>query len=159
MDRRSFLVGLAAASAGCIDGFGDDEPRFSGPTEEDPDVVDVRYRQFTAEEVSSIRSAAREIPYEDLVANLEGHAGAAIVFSGTVIVITEHDDHVVYQISYAGNPSQVQWAFGSWTGAAVEEASQVTCWGEVLGPEVFTQGMGEELTVPAIAIADVEQEG
>jgi len=154
MERRSFIAGLAAASAGCLDGFG--EPRFMGPTEEDPDVVDIRYRAFSAEEVRSIRSDAREIAYEDLVADLEGHAGTAIVFRGTVIVITEHDDHFVYQISFAGDPTAVQWAFGSWTGEPVLEASSVTCWGEVLGPEVFTQGMGEELRVPAIAIAAID---
>lgn len=155
MDRRAFLASLpVVASAGCLGTGG--EPRFAGPTDEDPDVVDVRYRAFTESEVTTIREDASEIPYDDLQSNIDAHVGAAIVFRGTVIVITEHEDHFVYQISMAGDPTQVQWAFGSWTGPAVEEASRIVGWGEVLGPEVFTQGMGEELTVPAIAIADVE---
>lgn len=157
MNRRGFLAcsGFTALT-GCIGSFGSGEPRFDGPTEEDPDEVDVRYRRFTEDEVRSITSSAQEIPYDDLLSNIESYVGTPIVFGGTVIVINELDDHFVYQISMAGNPNQLQWAFASWTGRGVEEASRVTCWGEVLGPEIFTQGMGEELTVPAIAIADIE---
>ena len=158
MKRRAVVTGLATLSAGCLGGLPAAEPRYLGPTEEDPDVVDIRYREFTDEEVSRIRAEAREIPYDDLVADLDGLAGEPIVFGGTVIRITEQPDHFVYQISYAGDATQIQWAFGSWTGTGVEESSRVTCWGEVLGPEIFTQGMGEELTVPAIAIADIELE-
>lgn len=157
MKRRGFLVAAGVPLlAGCVAGIGDDEPRFMGPTEEDPDTVDVRYRAFTEDEIDTIRSEARTIPYDDLLANVDAHVGSPIVFDGLLVTIREEADHFVYQISMAGNPQELQWAFASWTGAAFEEAAFVTCWGEVLGPEVFTRGMGEELTVPAIAIADME---
>lgn len=157
MKRRRFLVAAGVPLlAGCVAGIGDDEPRFMGPTEEDPDAVDVPYRAFTAEEAESIRSGAREVPYDELIENIDSYAGEAIVFDGLLILIHEHEDHFVYRISVFGDPTQLQWIYASWTGRAFEEAAAVTCWGEVIGTEQFMQAMGEDMTVPAIAIADME---
>lgn len=154
MYRRGVLTGLGVAGlAGCL-GIGG--PRFEGPTEEDPDVVDIRYRTYTPDEIQSIKSEAAEIPYDDLLANIESLVGAPIAFRGFIITIQDNDDHVVYRIAVPGDPDRLQWVFASWTGARFEEAASVSCWGEVLGPEVFTEGMGRELTVPAIAIADMD---
>lgn len=128
-----------------------------GPHRGGPDTVDIRYRTFTPDEIESIRSEAEEIPYDDLLANIESLAGDPIAFRGFIITIQDNDDHVVYRIALPGNPDRLQWVFASRTGARFEEAASVSCWGEVLGPEVFTEGMGRELTVPAIAIADMER--
>lgn len=148
-------VGVAGIT-GCLGNVGLGGSRYQGPTEEDPDEVDIRYRTFTQDEIRSIKSEAEEIPYDDLLSNIESLVGEPIVFRGSIITIQDNGDHFVYRIAVPGNPNRLEWVFASWTGAGFEEVDSVRCWGEVLGPESLTEGMGEELTVPAIAIADME---
>lgn len=151
MDRRTFLGAAGLALAGCA-GSGS---RFSGPTEEDPDEIDLRYRSYTDEEVASIKREAGPLPYDAVLAAPESHAGDPVRVEGFVADVLEREDHVVFRIPADGSIERMLHA--SWTGEALPDGTSVTCWGEVLGVEVFSEGMGREVTEPALALAAIER--
>jgi hypothetical protein len=63
-------------------------------------------------------------------------------------------DYSVLVLSYDGRGGDV--VLGSWLGGRYLQGDIVTYWGEVLGTETYGTVNAGQLTVPAIAIADVE---
>lgn len=172
MDRRSFLstAGVTGmlALAGCVsssDDSGsegsteeqeeDDGSELQGSTQEDQELVDLQYREWTESEVETVKDEASELEdYGDLARNAEDRAGEYITFTAEVIQNLEGDNYSALLLALDDYAEET--VYGSWTGSRYIEGDIVTVWAEVLGIETYqTAGMGQR-TVPALAIADIE---
>jgi len=163
MDRRGYLTGVCAtittAVAGCggSDGSGGGTPTgsgFQGPTEEDNELVGLQYRDYTDSEVETIKAEAQGVEYDSLARNAEDREGDYIKFIAIVAQNLETDNYRAFLLSFDNAGTQL--TYGSWTGDRFLEGDVVSVWAEVLGTETYVQGTGEQKTVPALSIADIE---
>lgn len=130
------------------------ESKFKGPTEEDRDYVELRYRDYTESEVEEIKANADDFQYRTVFRDIEDWVGHPFKFTGTIIQALELETHFTFLI--AVNDSIDELVYASWTGERFLEDDRVRCWAEVLGTEIYETGAGSENTVPALAIADIE---
>jgi hypothetical protein len=126
-----------------------------GPTEEDSDSVDLQYRDWSDDEVSTVKSEATDVSdYEDLSRNAEDRAGEYVTFDAVVLQNLDGENYSALLLSLNGSPSEA--IYGSWTGDRYIEGDNVTVWAEVLGLETYQTAAVGQRTIPALALADVE---
>lgn len=164
MRRRTFLAAAAAGSlAGCSESDGGGPPaptptpegsEFRGPDGEDRARVDLKYRDYTDEEVEVIKDAADELGYQTVLRDSEDYVGDPVTFTGMIGQVLESDEYFVFFI--AANNSAEELLYASWVGDRFSENDRVECWGQVLGTEIYNTSSGSENTVPAIALADIQ---
>ncbi|MFB6183806.1 MAG: hypothetical protein ABEI96_04560 [Haloarculaceae archaeon] len=128
--------------------------RFSGPTEESRQFVDLRYRTYDAEAVRQIEGAALQLPYDALARNADDYRGEAIHDTGTIEYTVSFETHDVFAVEL-DDPGRNE-ILGSWTGESYAKGTDISFWGEVLGNELYTATDGTLRRVPAVALAAIE---
>lgn len=157
MNRRSALITLGIALAGCTGGSEDsEEPRFGGPTREDSNKVDVQWHDWTDNEIATKKEAAIEIGYSDLMRNIEERTGNTVHFSRTLVIqVLEAGPDDTYIIGLSLDAAGQEILYVSWVGERVVRGDIVKIWGHVLGSEQYQTGAGSQRTVPALSLVDL----
>ncbi|WP_049987118.1 hypothetical protein [Halobellus rufus] len=129
---------------------------FQGYTDEDPNYVDVQYRDYTEPEIEDIKEAAESPSYEDLFRNIDSTRGREVTYEGTVQQAIAAEDGSYFALFILIDGNFEKQTYVSWTGERFIQGDSVEFWGQVLGPETYVTGAGSQNTVPAIAAADME---
>lgn len=157
LNRRQFLAVIGTASiAGCSGSESGSEDGLRGPTSEDTQAVDLQWREWSDEEISTAKAEASEVDYDELLRNAESMVGDYVTATTVVGQSLEGPDanYTALLLSYDQLGQEV--AYGSWTGDRYIRGDVITYWGEVLGTETYETSQQGQLTVPAVTIADIE---
>ncbi|WP_157533189.1 hypothetical protein [Haloferax profundi] len=167
MKRRDYLaatgVGVATLFAGCT-GSQENSPtpttagEYYGPTTENSTDVDLRFRDFTADGIAAVRNNASSPAYSHLLENIDSYTGEAVYYLGTVGRVTKLDREDTYYFVVAADDSWHNLLYASWVGDRVHRGDEITLWARVLGTETYQPLQGDQRTIPALAVADIDIE-
>lgn len=128
---------------------------YYGPTSENPKYVDLQYRNFKQQEIEAVKNKATSPGYRDLFRDIDAYTDKAVHYRGAVGQVMEGgmEDHYYLFIGIDGSSEKILYA--SWVGDRVLRGDRIEFWARVLGTESYQTGGGSQITVPALAIADL----
>lgn len=157
LDRRRFLAVVGSVSiAGCSGSSDESEDGLRGPTSEDTQVVDLQWRDWSDEEIATVKDEADEVSYDELLRNAEDMVGEYVTATTVVGQSLEGPDANYTALLLVYDQLGQKPMYGSWTGDRYIRGDTVTYWGEVLGTETYETSQQGQLTVPAVTVADIE---
>jgi hypothetical protein len=131
----------------------DNTSEFQGPTEENQNEVDLKYRDYTDEETKQIKEQAREFDYDSDFRNIEQRVGDYVYLTGTIRQVVEGDGYFLFLITL---PDVDEHIAATWVGDRYLEGDEIKVWGEILGSESYETAYGAANTIPALALADID---
>lgn len=122
---------------------------------DDPDALnaDIRYREYSDEEVRAIRDEAEEYEYDTLFRNIDDRVGDRITGTVEVEQVINNDDHFILRVGHVLGSDPIVL---SWTGDRFLEDDDVRFYGVVLGTVSYGNLSDGSKEAPAVSAAAIE---